>query len=155
MRVLNSPSPRDKPAGRPLVEALCARGFDPWLDEWEIRDGHDFVAHINDGLDKCEAGIIVFTSNAEASKWVNAEVSFLIYGRVHGGKPLVPVVLDTDAKIPALLRMLVRRRIDEVDAIAEALRHRGTPRPAPLPEHGQVNRVVITLQRQAGGAIRA
>jgi hypothetical protein len=120
MRVFISHSSKDKPAVRPLAEALCALGFESWLDEWEIRDGHDFVAHINDGLDKCEAGIIVFTSNADASKWVNEELNYLIYARVQEGKPLVPVVFDADAKIPAPLRMLTRRRIDEVDAIAEA-----------------------------------
>ena len=95
----------------------------------------------------------MFTADADASPWVTAEVSYLIYARVHEQKPLIPVVLDDRASIPPLLRMLARRRIDEIDAIAEALRHRGTPRPAPPPEQGHVIPVVISLQRQVGGAI--
>jgi TIR domain-containing protein/CHAT domain-containing protein/AAA ATPase-like protein len=153
MRVFISYSSKDKAAVHPFAEALRDRGFDIWLDAWQIPIGQDFVASINKGLDEAEASIIVFTADADASPWVKAELSYLIYARVHEQKPLIPVVLGAGATIPPLLRMLVRRGIDEIDAIAEALRHRGTPRPAPSPEQGRVIPVVISLQRQAG-AIR-
>lgn len=60
MRVFVSHSSHDKPAVLALAEALRQRGFDPWVDKWQIVPGQDIVARINAGLAVAEAGLIVF-----------------------------------------------------------------------------------------------
>ena len=80
-RVFISHSSADKPQVTPLAEALRARGIDVWLDQWQINPGDDIVVAINNGLQQCDAGIVVFSAHSQASRWVEAEVSYLVYGR--------------------------------------------------------------------------
>lgn len=87
-RVFISHSSADKPQVTPLAEALRARGIDVWLDQWQINPGDDIVVAINDGLQRCDAGIVVFSANSLASRWVDAEVSYLVYARIQENKPL-------------------------------------------------------------------
>lgn len=149
MRVFISHSSKDKPAVESLALALRERGIDPWLDKWEISPGDDIVASINAGLEEAPAGIIVFSRHSRESRWVEAEVSYLTYARIQERKVLIPVVVGEDAWVPPLLRPLARRGIEEIDAIADALlgRRGGLP-PVRAPEHGQVERVLITLRRE-------
>ena len=153
MRVFVSHSSLDKPAVLVLAEALTARGFEPLLDSWDVAAGHDIAAWINQGLESADAGIVVLSANAVASSWVAAEISALIFARVEKGKVLIPVVLDENVQIPALLAPLLRRRIDEIDAIADGLRNRSA-RPASIhaPELGAATRVMIELSRGTDGA---
>jgi hypothetical protein len=120
VRVFISHSSQDKPAVEALARALRARGIDAWFDKWEIAAGDDILARINAGLDAAGAGIIVFSRHSCESRWVEAEVSYLTYAHIQEQKVLIPVVLGEDHFVPALLRPLARRSIDEVDAIADA-----------------------------------
>ena len=104
MRVFISHSSKDKPAVEALALALHERGFEVWLDKWEIGPGDDIVAKINDGLDEAGAGIIVFSRHSRDSRWVEAEVSYLTFARIEEGKNLIPIMLDADAYVPPLLR---------------------------------------------------
>src|SRR5687767_7605599 len=124
MRVFISHSSKDKSAVEALAHALRERGFDVWLDKWEFGPGDSIVASINDGLEQAQAGLIVFSQHTRESRWVDAEVAYLTFARIEEGKVLIPVVLGEDAWVPPLLRPLVRRRIEEVDAIADGLRQR-------------------------------
>ena len=154
MRVFISHSSHDKPAVLALAEALRQRGFDPWVDQWQIAPGQDIVACINTGLAEADAGLIVFSAAAQASHWVQAEWSALTFARIEQGRPLIPITIAGFADIPPLLAPLLRRRIDEHDAIADALRQRGArPASALQPEAGQAQRVLIRLQAQDSGAL--
>ena len=155
MRVFISHSSKDKPAVEALALALRERGIEPWLDKWEIGPGDDIVASINAGLEEASAGVIVFSQHSKESRWVEAEVSYLTYARVQESKALIPVIIGEDIWVPPLLRPLARRGIEEIDAIADALLHRkAKPSPVRAPEHGRVERVLITLLREAAGGIR-
>jgi tetratricopeptide (TPR) repeat protein len=135
-----------------LALGLRERGIDPWWDKWEIGPRDNIVASINDGLEEADAGIIVFSRHSRDSRWVEAEVSYLTYARIQESKPLIPVVVGDDAWVPPLLRPLARRGVEELDAIADALHHRKAGPPAALgPEHGRVERVLITLSREPAG----
>jgi len=148
MRVFISHSSQDKPAVLALAEALRAHGIDPWVDKWEIGSAGDFVGKINQGLHDADAGIIVLSDAAKGSQWVSAEVSYLIWAYVEEGKLLIPVILGDDAFIPPLLRPLIRHRITDVDAIADALHNR---RPAPATplgaRAGHCHAVLVSLRR--------
>ena len=153
MRTFVSYSSQDRQAVETLAEALRAHGIDPWLDKWEVGSA-DFVGAINQGLHDCAAGIIVFSAASAASPWVSAEVNYLVWSRVEEGKLVVPVVLDDGAIIPTLLRPLVRYRITDIDAIADALHNR---KPAPVTplgvRPGHRHTVLISLRRTAGTAL--
>jgi len=156
VRVFISHSSKDKPAVLALAAALQSRGFEPWVDKWEIAPGDDIVAKINQGLAEADAGLIVFSASATDSRWVQAEWSALTFARIEHGQVLIPLTFGDDVDVPPLLAPLLRRRIDEVDAIADALRGRGArPASAPSPERGTAERVLITLQTAAGGAVQA
>jgi hypothetical protein len=155
MHVFISHSSMDKPAVEALAVALRERGIEPWLDKWEIGPGDDIVASINDGLDKADAGIIVFSRHSRDSRWIDAEVSYLTFARIEERKVLIPVVLGDDFYVPPLLRPLARRSIGEVDAIVEALLHRRAgPLPARPPEEGKLERVLVSLRREGDAGIR-
>ncbi len=147
-RVFISHSSNDKAAVDTLAAALRERGIEPWYDNWEIGPSDDIVISINAGLDEADCGIIVFSEHARDSRWVEAEVSYLTYARVQEGKALIPVTVGEDAWVPPLLRPLARRRIEEADAIADAVLGRsGRPQPAAPPEQGHLHRVLISLGR--------
>ena len=155
MRVFISHSSKDKPAVERLALALEKAGFFPWYDAWEIAAGDSIVDKINRGLDEAEAGIIVFSASSKESRWVEAEAGYLTYARIQEGKLLIPVVAGDDAWVPPLLRPLARRGIEELEAIAEGLRSRKPRRPGvPLPEQGRVERVLVSLRREADRRVR-
>ena len=155
MRVFISHCSKDKPAVEALALALTQRGFQAWFDAWEINAGDDIVASINHGLDEADAGLILFSRHSAESGWVEAEVSYLTYARIAEHKILIPIALDQDAFVPPLLRPLARRRIDEIDALVDALQGRKsrpvTHRP---PELGIVHRVRIALKKDGSSGAR-
>ena len=155
MRVFISHSSKDKPAVEALARALRERGVDAWLDKWMIGPGDDIVAMINEGLEQADAGLIVFSAHTRESRWVEAEVSYLTYARIQEGKALIPVVLGGDAYVPALLRPLARRGIEEVDAIADAVLHRRAgPPPVVSRAVGRCERVLVSLRREGASGVR-
>ncbi|HYI07924.1 MAG TPA: tetratricopeptide repeat protein [Thermoanaerobaculia bacterium] len=157
MRVFISHSSKDMPAVEALDRALRERGIETWLDQWTIAPGDDIVARINAGLEEANAGLIVFSSHSRESRWVEAEVSYLTYARIQEGKVLIPVVAGDDAYVPPLLRPLARRGIEEVEAIADALKsRRAVPPHVTSPVAGRYERVVVSLRRNgvAGVEVR-
>jgi tetratricopeptide (TPR) repeat protein len=147
-----SHSSKDVGTVEKLAAGLREMGFEVWLDKWEIGAGHDFVAEINKGLHKCSAGIIVFSKHTGDSAWVAAEVSYFIWASTEEGKRVIPVALDDDAWIPPLLRPRLRKGIEDVAAIADALRHPEKPSSVTPTRDASVERVVISLRQDAQGA---
>ncbi|WP_157270718.1 TIR domain-containing protein [Azohydromonas aeria] len=155
MRVFISHSSKDKPAVLALAAALRERGFDPWVDKYEIAPGESIVSRINEGLEQADAGLIVFSAHALESRWVQAEWDALIFARIERGQVLIPLLCGDGAVVPPLIESLLRRRIDEYDAIADALRTRGPgPRSAAAPELGSVQRVLIRLKGLDAGGVQ-
>ncbi|MFO0873483.1 MAG: CHAT domain-containing protein [Phycisphaerales bacterium] len=140
----------DQAAVLALVEALRASGIDAWFDLFEVKPGDDIVARMNEGLERCDVAIAVFSKHSRETGWASAGVSYLTYARVAEGKPLIPVAADDTPYIPPLLRPLARRGIDQVDAIIEAIEHRGAPPPLGSRPTSRVHRVRFVLERAQG-----
>ena len=51
LKVFCSHRRKDKPTVKDVARKLAEAGIDPWVDEWEIKPGEDFVAAINRGLE--------------------------------------------------------------------------------------------------------
>ena len=150
-RVFCSHRSVDKPAVLALAEELRARGIDAWVDQQEIGGRDDLVAAIDRGLEQCDVGLIFVSATTGQSKWVRAEVSYLVYARIEEGKPLIPVQIGEDPWVPPLLRPLARVPIEDVDRLVEAIENRGTPPPLGKrrPET-RVHRFEISVDHEGG-----
>ena len=138
-----------------LARALRERRIETWLDKWVIGEGDDLVVKIDEGLEQANAGLVVFSAHSRESRWVKAEVSYLTYAHIQEGKPLIPVVVGEDAYVPPLVRRLVRRGIEEVDAIADALlSRRAGPPPVGSAATGRRERVLVSLRREGVSGVR-
>jgi hypothetical protein len=94
----------DRDRVRVVAETLRAEGIDAWWDVWEIRPGDNFVAKINDGLEQCECGVVFLSNASLAGAWQQDEIAILKTFAVDERRPLIPVLLDANVKVPAILR---------------------------------------------------
>ena len=101
----------DKPRVREIARKLREAGIDAWLDQWEIKPGDDFVAAINSGLASYDVGLIFFSNEVEAGKWVQAEISAIILRAVEEGKPVIPVMLDPGHAGPSSAEAAIPSRL--------------------------------------------
>jgi tetratricopeptide (TPR) repeat protein len=153
-RVFCSHRWKDKAQVKEIAGQLAAAGIDPWVDEWEIKPGDDFVAAVNLGLESCDAGLIFFSREVQDGKWVQAEISALTCQAVEDGKPLIPVMLDPDVPLPPLLRSRSRLGSDQIEQLIDAIYNRGGKPPVapprePVPRH----RFLVRLRKAENGGI--
>lgn len=123
VRVFCSHCRPDKAGVEAFARRLRADGIEAWLDRWEIAPGADVVKAIEAGLDECDVGLVFLSSTkAPGGVWMGAEVSTLTADRLEGrlGR-IIPVLLDPDAPVPALLLSLDRRPVDDYEAIRDAI----------------------------------
>ena len=137
----------DKPAVEDIARRLRERGIDAWLDIWEVAAGDDVVARINEGLGVCQAVLIFFSRQTASGAWVTAEISAAIARMIEDGVRVIPVLIDDDAPIPALLRPRARRGIEEFDAIVDGILGRSSKPPlGPASSPARVERLTIGLE---------
>ncbi|HYO14486.1 MAG TPA: toll/interleukin-1 receptor domain-containing protein [Thermoanaerobaculia bacterium] len=121
LQVFCSHNSVDKPRGKEIATRLAEAGIDPWVDQWEIRPGDDFVARINEGLATYDVGLLFLSNASLDSGWVTAEVSALIHRMIEEGKRVIPVMIDPDAPVPPLLRPRVRLGFEQVEELVAAI----------------------------------
>lgn len=144
----------DKPAVEAFARRLRERGIDAWLDKWEIQPGDDFVQGINDGLADYDVGLVFFSSRPWPGKWFGAEVSTLTLFQVEEARRLIPVMLDEQAPLPALLRRYARRSADDFEQIVDAiLGHVRKPPLGPLSTQPRRTQFTLRLSGDAADAI--
>src|SRR6516165_8649087 len=115
----------DQERVRSTSAALRAAGIDAWLDEWEILPGDNFVTKINQGLEQCDVGVVFLSQASLDGKWHQDEITMLKVLAVDKGRPLVPVLLDQDARVPAILRPYSRLSADQIPQLIDAIMGRG------------------------------
>ncbi|MCB9112582.1 MAG: SUMF1/EgtB/PvdO family nonheme iron enzyme [Anaerolineales bacterium] len=81
----------DKDYVKRLVDALETRGFNVWYD-LEMLTGDEWVEHITNRIDACDAFIVVMTKSSEFSKWVRREVLYAM----QKDKRIFPLLLQGD-----------------------------------------------------------
>jgi hypothetical protein len=119
----------DRERVRIVAEALRRAGIDAWWDNWEILPGDNFVAKINQGLDECNCGVVFLSNESLEGAWHFEEITILKNLAVTEKRPLIPVVLDANVKIPPILRVLSRLSADQIPQLIEAIEGR-TSKPA-------------------------
>lgn len=103
-KIFISHSSKDQGFARQLASDLAELGYQPWLDEWEIKVGECIVSKIQKGLDECEYVIVVLSRNSVTSGWVDREWKDKYWDEVKTGKITVLPVLIDDCEIPSLLK---------------------------------------------------
>ena len=111
----------DKPAVEAFARRLRESGIDAQFDSWEVGAGDDIVAWMNRALAECDVGLVFFSSQPWAGRWFDTEVNALTSLRVELGRRLIPVIIDTEANVPLLLRPLSRRSIDDFQQIVDTI----------------------------------
>lgn len=96
-------SSADKPLVRRIALDLQERGFNPWLDEFEIDVGESIVEKISQATETADALIVFLSETSVAAPWVKKEWQSTFMRKLSGEKTLlIPARLD-NCKIPPLL----------------------------------------------------
>jgi hypothetical protein len=99
--VFISHSSADKDSVEVLARELAQNGVEPWYAGWEIGPGDSIVQKINEGLESCDAFIIVVSKNSVRSKWVREELNSAVVERIERQAVIIPVRLD-DSPVPPI-----------------------------------------------------
>lgn len=126
-------------------EALRADGFIIWQDTSEgdegIEPGRDWVEAIEQGIKSpdCKGIILLWSKNAEASKWVAKEIEL----GIAAGKTIYPILLD-DTPLRSNIKRANAVKPSELDCLKNALeRHAPDARRQKLPVN--INARLLTL----------
>jgi len=96
----------DKPVARTLATLFLAEKLDVWLDEWRILPGDSIVHSINVGLEQASGLVVLWSSNAATSGWVDRELSGAVMRSTKDRTfRIIPVLLD-DTPLPPLISSL-------------------------------------------------
>lgn len=98
VKIFISYASKDKGTMQSVKTALETIGIKLWVDEDGIRGGDSFPQKISEGLQWCDIFLLIWSTNAKASKWVNKELD-----SAHAlDKKIIPCIFD-NTELPALL----------------------------------------------------
>ncbi len=93
MRLFLSHSTKDKAVVEKLAEELRTRLFEPWLKEADIDQAEDFVQKIDEELKRTNPVLLIWSPEADASKWTHKERTYALKRHVEAGTFLATVLL--------------------------------------------------------------
>ncbi|MEV8504665.1 toll/interleukin-1 receptor domain-containing protein [Actinoplanes sp. NPDC051475] len=123
MPVFLSHNHLDKDVVRQLAAQLHLAGADVWFDEWRVQPGDQFPTRISEALAAADTVVVIWSANAAASRWVEAELATALAAQLAGGATrIIPVLLD-DTDLPAMLRPIacIDGRHDGTVAVARRI----------------------------------
>lgn len=103
-KVFISHSSKDKEFVRWLAVDLANAGHYPWLDEWEIRVGESIPTKVSQGIQSCDAMVVVLTEHAVTSRWVENEWQAKYWEEITEGQIKVLPALARQCEIPTFLK---------------------------------------------------
>jgi hypothetical protein len=115
-----SHSSKDKPFAEWLALELVSAGHSPWLDEWRIRVGESIPLKISDGIQRCDALVVILSQHAVESKWVENEWQAKYWDEIKDERVRVLPILLKPCEIPSLLRP--KKYADFTDDYGKGLR---------------------------------
>jgi len=98
-------APEDKQAvALPLAQALIAKGYTVWLDQFQLHLGDPLLEKIDDGLSSCGFGVVILSPSFFGKKWDRRELAGLAAREDAEDRNLIlPIWYDIDqAGIAAL-----------------------------------------------------
>ena len=91
----------DKDAVIEIAEQLEERGLRPWLDEWELPPGLSWQLALEQQIEQI-ATAAVFVGESGLGPWQKQEIYAFLNEFVSRGCPVIPVILQSAPKRPAL-----------------------------------------------------
>jgi len=104
-KIFLSHSSKDKTFVKSVATDLADKGYEPWLDEWQIKVGESIPRKIDNALDECKYFMIFLSKNSAESKWVEEEL-YAAYGSIFSNnseKVILPILIE-ECEIPFILR---------------------------------------------------
>ena len=124
---------------RPLADALVARGFSVWYDEYTLRLGDSLSREIDRGLTECRFGVVVLSPHFFAKEWPRRELDGLLAREsLERAKRVLPIWHDLDAAdiaklSPTLAGRLATKSANGLAAVVAAIAHAVESPNAPTP----------------------
>jgi hypothetical protein len=96
------------------MAALRRSGYDVWGAD-TIEPGQSIDSAIADAVTSADVAVIILTRAFGKSAWAATETSLFLWRYFSDGRfPVIPVRLDRDAEVPALLRRLMYLDLSDV-----------------------------------------
>lgn len=103
-RIFISHASEDKRMAREVAAILRRQGWEPWLDESDIRGGGPWAASIQQALRTCSVVVLLITAESVSKDWVLDEIQAARNLRV----PIIPAVLEF-VRLPDELQFMLQR----------------------------------------------
>src|SRR5271157_597852 len=73
-----------------LTRSFEQKGYPVWLDYKTIPSGSNWQSEIENALSQADIFVVVLSSKAASSQWVNAELGFALGQK----KPIIPILIE-------------------------------------------------------------
>lgn len=103
IRVFLSHSSADNELAKRISNDLQQAGIDVWLDEAEIRPGHDAIAKLEEGVSKSRFLAVMVSKESLKSNWVRKEVNVKLTEEVNSDRVCVLPILVENCALPSFL----------------------------------------------------
>lgn len=108
MKLFLSHNSKDKPTVRHVASYLEQKGYEVWLDEWEMTPGDSLISKISEGVEGADKLLVFLSPTSVESEWVKKEVNGGLIMEVAeekglGNKFVIPVLIEA-CKVPFMLR---------------------------------------------------
>jgi hypothetical protein len=126
--VFLSHASEDKDAiARPLYQALIEAGLTVWFDEAALRLGDGLRRKIDEGLARCNYGVVIISPNFLNKEWPQRELDGLAVREIAGGKTIIlPIWHDIGhaavaQKSPTLADRVAAKSTEGIPALVEKI----------------------------------
>jgi hypothetical protein len=96
-------SRKDQDFAKRLAGDLAFHGLDVWWDSWQMRVGDLLDVRIQEAITECTQFVLVLSSNAIESEWVQKELGFaLIHATGEHSRSILPALIE-NVELPTTL----------------------------------------------------
>lgn len=103
-RLFISHSSKDKGFANCLYADLIEQGYNPWLDEWDIKAGQSIPSEIQKGLAAADYTLVLLSPHSVKSNWVTVEWETVFWDEINSRKTKVIPILLENCDIPQFLK---------------------------------------------------
>lgn len=99
MQVFLSHTQSDRAFANDVRQQLQADGYEVWMSPASLNPGESVAEGISAGLRESDAFVVLLGKDSTESQWMALEIG----GALASGKPVMPLLVERDARVPFLL----------------------------------------------------